>query len=104
MVQSENTISIRLRAYDFRLLDCAVKEIVATILQSGAKVVGPVPLPTNTKKFTVNRSPHIDKKSREQFEMSVHMRLIRVREWTRSTVDALMSLELSSGVDVALQS
>jgi len=104
MLQSENTISIRLRAYDFRLLDHAVKEIVGTVEQSGAVVVGPVPLPTCTKKFTVNRSPHIDKKSREQFEMSVHTRLIRVRDWSRSTVDALMSLELSSGVDVELQS
>lgn len=104
MAQSETTISIRLRAYDFRLLDRAVKEIVATVQQSGAKVVGPVPLPTNTKKFTVNRSPHIDKKSREQFQIDVHQRLIRVLDWTRSTVDSLMSLELSSGVDVELQS
>ena len=104
MIQSDNRISIRLRAYDFKLLDRAVQEIIATVVQSGAQVVGPIPLPTNTKKFTVNRSPHIDKKSREQFKMGVHVRLIRVVNWTRTTVDALMSLELSSGVDVELQS
>ncbi|MCY4414133.1 MAG: 30S ribosomal protein S10 [Alphaproteobacteria bacterium] len=103
-MQTENTIAIRLRAYDFRLLDRAVKEIRATVLQTGAKVVGPIPMPTCTKKFTVNRGPHVDKKSREQFEMNVHVRLLRVKEWSRATVDALMSLELSSGVDVELQS
>ncbi len=104
MLKTENTIGIRLKSYDFRILDRAVREIVATVMQSGATVVGPIPMPTTKKKYTVNRSPHIDKKSREQFEINVHVRLIRVKSWTRATVDALMSLELSSGVDVELQS
>ena len=104
MLNTEKTIGIRLKSYDFRILDKAVREIVATVTQSGAAVVGPIPLPTSKKKYTVNRSPHIDKKSREQFEIKVHVRMIRVKSWTKATVDALMSLELSSGVDVELQS
>ena len=104
MLKEDSTIGIRLKAYDFRILDRTVREIIATVLQSGAKVEGPIPMPTTKKKYTVNRSPHIDKKSREQFEMNIHVRLIRVKSWTRATVDALMSLELSSGVDVELQS
>lgn len=96
-------IRIRLKAYDHRLLDQSVKEIVNTGKRTGAKVRGPIPLPTNIKKFTVLRSPHIDKKSREQFEIRTHVRLIDIEEWSPQTVDALMKLDLSAGVDVEIK-
>jgi small subunit ribosomal protein S10 len=97
-------IRICLKAFDYRLLDQSVKEIVDAAKKTGAQVVGPVPLPTNIQKFCVLRSPHIDKKSREQFEIRTHKRLIDIVEPTQQTVDALMKLELSAGVDVEIKS
>jgi small subunit ribosomal protein S10 len=96
-------IRIRLKAYDHRLLDQSVEEIVDTAKRTGAKVVGPIPLPTSINKFCVLRSPHVDKKSREQFEMRTHKRLLDILEPTEQTVDALMKLDLSAGVDVEIK-
>jgi small subunit ribosomal protein S10 len=96
-------IRIKLRAYDHRLLDQSVKEIVDTAVRTGARIAGPIPLPTRISKFTVLRSPHVDKKSREQFEIRTHKRLIDIFEPTADTVDALMKLELASGVDVEIK-
>ena len=97
------SIRIRLQAYDHRLLDQSVKEIVSTAKRTGANVRGPIPLPTHIQKFTVNRSPHIDKKSREQFEIRTHKRVIDIVDWLPQTVDALMKLDLASGVDVEIK-
>lgn len=97
-------IRIRLKAYDHRLLDQAVQEIVDTAKRTGARISGPVPLPTKISKFTVLRSPHVDKKSREQFEIRTHKRLIDIFEPTPQTVDALMKLDLAAGVDVEIKS
>ncbi len=96
-------IRIKLRAFDYRLLDQSVKEIVDTAHRTGARISGPVPLPTRIQKFTVLRSPHVDKKSREQFEIRTHKRLIDIYEPTQQTVDALMKLELAAGVDVEIK-
>lgn len=96
-------IRIKLKAYDHRLLDQSVKEIVNTAKRTGAQVRGPIPLPTDNQKFTVNRSPHIDKKSREQFEIRTHERLVYIVEWLPQTVDALMKLDLASGVNVEIK-
>ncbi|MEE9274412.1 MAG: 30S ribosomal protein S10 [bacterium] len=96
-------IRIRLKAYDHRLLDQSVSEIVETVQRTGASIVGPIPLPTTCNKFTVLRSPHIDKKSREQFEIRTHKRLVDILEPTQQTVDALMKLELAAGVDVEIK-
>jgi small subunit ribosomal protein S10 len=96
-------IRIKLRAYDHRLLDQSVKEIVDTAVRTGARISGPIPLPTRISKFTVLRSPHVDKKSREQLEIRTHKRLIDIFEPTSDTVDALMKLELASGVDVEIK-
>jgi small subunit ribosomal protein S10 len=96
-------IRIKLKAYDHRLLDQSVKEIVDTAQRSGARIAGPVPLPTRINKFTILRSPHVDKKSREQFEIRTHKRLIDIYDSTPETVDALMKLELASGVDVEIK-
>lgn len=96
-------IRIRLKAYDHRLLDQSVVEIVDTAKRTGAKVVGPIPLPTLNNKYCVLRSPHVDKKSREQFEMRTHKRLLDIHEPTEQTVDALMKLDLSAGVDVEIK-
>ena len=96
-------IRIRLKAYDYRLLDQSVKEIVSTARRTGARVRGPIPLPTAIEKFTVLRSPHVDKKSREQFEIRTHKRVIDIIEWLPQTVDALMKLDLASGVDVEIK-
>lgn len=96
-------IRIRLKAYDQKILDQSVKEIVDTAKRTGARVVGPVPLPTVKNRFTVLRSPHVDKKSREQFEIRTHKRLLDIVEPTSSTVDALMKLDLSAGVDVEIK-
>lgn len=98
-----NTIRIRLKAYDHKLLDASTSEIVGTAKMTGAKVIGPVPLPVRKNRFTVLRSPHIDKKSREQFEMRTHKRLLDIVEPTQQTVDALMKLDLSAGVDVEIK-
>jgi len=96
-------IRIKLRAYDHRVLDLSVKEIVDTAHRTGARIAGPVPLPTKINKYTVLRSPHVDKKSREQFEIRTHKRLIDIFEATPQTVDALMKLELAAGVDVEIK-
>ena len=101
-MQSQN-IRIRLKAYDHRVLDVSTKEIVQTAKRTGARVRGPIPLPNRIEKFTVNRSPHVDKKSREQFEIRTHLRLIDIHEPTQATLDALMKLDLSAGVDVQIQ-
>jgi small subunit ribosomal protein S10 len=97
-------IRIRLKAYDYKLLDQSAGEIVETAKRTGAKVVGPIPLPTRINKFTVLRSPHVDKKSREQFEVRTHKRLLDILEPTQQTLDALMKLDLSAGVDVEIKS
>ena len=97
-------IRIRLKAYDYKLLDQSAGEIVETAKRTGAKVVGPIPLPTRINKFTVLRSPHVDKKSREQFEIRTHKRLLDIIEPTQQTLDALMKLDLSAGVDVEIKS
>jgi len=96
-------LRIKLRAYDHGLLDNSVGEIVQTAKETGAKIAGPIPLPTEINKFTVLRSPHKDKKSREQFEMRTHKRLVDILEPTQQTVDSLMKLDLSSGVDVEIK-
>lgn len=96
-------IRIHLKAYDHRLLDQSTHEIVDTARQTGAKVVGPIPLPTAISKYTVLRSPHIDKKSREQFEVRTHKRLLDILEPTPQTLDALMKLDLSAGVHVEIK-
>jgi len=96
-------IRIRLKAYDHKLLDQSAIEIVETARRTGAKVAGPIPLPTVINKFCVLRSPHIDKKSREQFEIRTHKRLLDILDPTQQTVDALMRLDLSAGVDVEIK-
>ncbi len=96
-------IRIRLKAYDHKLLDQSTLEIVDTARRTGAAVAGPIPLPTTINKFCVLRSPHVDKKSREQFEMRTHRRLIDILEPTQQTIDLLMKLELSAGVDVEIK-
>jgi len=96
-------IRVRLKAYDYRLLDQSVGEIVETVKRTGAKVAGPIPLPTKIAKYTVLKSPHVDKKSREQFEIRTHKRLIDILEPTPDTVDALMKLNLSAGVNVEIK-
>jgi len=100
---SNTKIRIRLKAYDSRLLDQSAEEIVETAKRTGAKVAGPIPLPTSINKWCVLRSPHIDKKSREQFEIRTHKRLLDILEPTQQTVDALMKLDLSAGVDVEIK-
>ena len=96
-------IRIRLKAFDHRMLDQSAMEIVDTAKRTGARVAGPIPLPTRIEKFTVNRSPHVDKKSREQFEMRTHKRLLDIVDPTPQTVDALMKLDLAAGVDVEIK-
>ena len=100
---TNNRIRIKLRAYDHRLLDHSTQEIVQAAQRTGAGVVGPIPLPQAIKKITVNRSPFIDKKSREQFEMRTHKRLLDILSPTAQTVDALMKLDLPAGVDVEIK-
>jgi small subunit ribosomal protein S10 len=97
------TIRIRLKAFDHRVLDQSTFEIVNTAKRTGAQVRGPIPLPTNTKYFSILRSPHVDKKSQEQFEMCTHRRLIDIIDPTPQTVDALMKLDLAAGVDVEIK-
>jgi small subunit ribosomal protein S10 len=92
-----------MKAYDHKLLDLAVNEIVDSAKRTGSKVVGPIPLPTIVNKYCVLRGPHVDKKSREQFEIRTHKRLIDIVEPTQQTVDALMKLDLSAGVDVEIK-
>ena len=96
-------IRIRLKAYDHRVLDQSTTEIVATARRTGAQIAGPIPLPTARNRYTVLRSPHVDKKSREQFETRSHKRLIDILNSTSKTVDSLMKLELPAGVDVEIK-
>ena len=102
MVDNQN-IRIRLKAFDHRVLDQSTLEIVNTAKRTGAQVRGSIPLPTNIEKYTVLRSPHIDKKSREQFEIRTHKRVLDILDPTPETVDALMKLDLASGVDVEIK-
>ena len=99
----KDNIRIRLRAFDHRLLDQSTKEIVDTAKRTGAQVAGPIPLPTRINRWTVLRSPHVDKKSREQFEIRTHKRLLDILDPTPQTVDALMKLDLAAGVDVEIK-
>lgn len=101
---SSNKIRIRLKAYDYKLLDQSVNEIVETARRSGADIAGPIPLPTKINRYTVLRSPFADKKSREQFEIRTHKRLLDIIKPTPQTLDALMKLDLSAGVDVEISS
>jgi small subunit ribosomal protein S10 len=100
---SDQKIRIRLKAYDHRLLDQSVKEIVETAKRTGARIAGPIPLPTAISRYCVLRSPHVDKKSREEFEIRTHKRLIDILEPTQGTIDALMKLDLSAGVDIEIK-
>ena len=102
-MDSQN-IRIRLKAFDHRVLDQSTSEIVNTAKRTGAEIRGPIPLPTRIEKFTVLRSPHIDKKSREQFEIRTHKRLLDIIDPSQQTLDALMKLDLSAGVDVEIKS
>ena len=101
---NKERIRIRLKAYDYRVLDQSTSEIVDTAKRTGATIAGPIPLPTIRNRYTVNRSPHTDKKSREQFEIRTHKRLLDILEPTQQTLDALMKLDLSAGVDVEIKS
>ena len=103
MAHEHQNIRIRLKAFDHRVLDVSTLEIVNTARRTGANVRGPIPLPTKFERYTVNRSPHVDKKSREQFEMRTHKRLIDIVNPTPQTVDALMNLDIASGVDVEIK-
>ena len=96
-------IRIRLRAFDSKLLDSSASDIIDTAKRTGAKVRGPIPLPNRNERFTVNRSPHVDKKSREQLEIRTHKRLLDIIDPTPQTVDALMKLDLSAGVEVEIK-
>ncbi len=102
MLESQN-IRIRLKAFDHRILDQAASEIANTAKRTGASVRGPIPMPTRIEKYTVLKGPHIDKKSREQFETRTHKRLLDIVEPTPQTVDALMKLDLAAGVDVEIK-
>lgn len=102
MAAAQN-IRIRLKSFDHRILDKSTSEIVATAKRTGASVRGPIPLPTRTERFTVNRSPHVNKKSREQFEIRTHKRMLDIVDPTPQTVDALMKLDLAAGVDVEIK-
>jgi len=99
---SKQKIRIKLKGYDYRVVDQSTVEIVDTAKRSGARVAGPVPLPTRIEKYTVNRSPHVDKKAMEQFEMRTHKRLIDILEPTAQTVDELKKLNLPAGVDITI--
>jgi small subunit ribosomal protein S10 len=96
-------IRIRLKSYDHRILDKSTLEIVETAKRTGAKVQGPIPMPTKIERFCVLRSPHIDKKSREHFELRTHKRVLEIVEPTPQTIDALMKLDLAAGVDVQIK-
>ena len=96
-------IRIRLKAFDHRLLDLSTKEIAGTAKRTGAEVRGPIPLPTRVERYTVNRSPHIDKKSREQFEIRTHKRIIDIYSPSSKSVETLMKLDLPAGVDVKIK-
>ncbi|HSX58397.1 MAG TPA: 30S ribosomal protein S10 [Candidatus Saccharimonadales bacterium] len=100
---SKGRIRVRLKSYDSRVIDDSAEEILDTAIRTGAKVAGPVPLPTDRESFTVTTSPHVDKDAREQFEIRTHKRLIDIIEPTPKTLDALMHLELPAGVDIEIK-
>lgn len=100
---SAQKIRIKLKSFDHRILDKSVIDIVNTVKETGAKVVGPIPLPTKISRWTILRSPHIDKNSREQFEIRIHKRLVEILEPTQQTIDALTQLELPAGVEVEIK-
>ena len=99
----KQNIRIKLRAYDNKVLDASTEEIVNTVKRTGANIKGPIPLPTKIERYTVLRSPHIDKKSRDQLEIRTHNRLLDIIDPTPQTVDALMKLDLSAGVEVDIK-
>lgn len=103
MAEQYQKIRIKLKSYDYRILDMSLKTIVDTVYRTGAQISGPVLLPTEIKKYTVLRSPHVDKKSREQFELRIHKRLIDILEPTANTVEELMKLQLPSGIEVEIK-
>ena len=103
MAMQSQKIRIRLKAFDYRLIDQSALEIVETAKRTGARVAGPIPLPTRIEKFSVNRSVHVNKKSAEQFEIRTHKRLLDIVDPTPQTVDALMKLDLAAGVDVEIK-
>ena len=103
LIMESQKIRIRLKAYDHYSLDRSTKAITQTVLRTGARIAGPIPLPTKRTVYTVLRSPHVDKKSREQFETRIHKRLIDIYDSTPQTVDALMKLDLPAGVDVEIK-
>jgi small subunit ribosomal protein S10 len=100
---ANQNIRIRLKAFDHRVLDQTTMEIVSTAKRTGANVKGPIPLPTTIEKFTILKSPHVDKKSRDQLELRTHKRMMDITEWTPQTVDALQKLELAAGVDIEIK-
>jgi len=102
-VSVEQRIRIRLKGFDYRVLDQSAREIVETVKLTGARIAGPIPLPTRIEKITIQRSTHTDKKSREQFEIRTHQRLLDIMEPTPDTMDALMKLNLAAGVDVEIK-
>lgn len=102
-IMAKERIRVRLRGFDIELVEQSSRAIVDTVVKAGAQVAGPVPLPTRTNKFTVLRSPHVNKKSREQFEMRTHKRLVDILDPTSKVMDALMKLELPAGVDVEIK-
>ncbi len=103
MAVKSQTIRIRLKAFDYRILDSSTAEIVSTAKRTGANVRGPIPMPNRIEKFCVLRSPHVNKKAREQFEIRTHKRLLDIIDPTPQTVDALMKLDLAAGVDVEIK-
>lgn len=100
---AKSSIRVRLRSFDSRLIDSSAENIVNSVKRTGALISGPVPLPTKIRKYTVLRSPHVNKKSREQFEMRLHKRLIDIKEPQKDTIDALEKLELPAGVEVEVK-
>lgn len=102
-VTTTQRLRIKLRAYDHKMLDDSLAKIVDTARRTGASITGPVLLPTEIKKYTINRSPHVDKKSREQFEMRIHKRLVDIIEPSQKTVEELMRLDLPAGVDIEIK-
>lgn len=103
MSSNNQKVRIRLQAYEHRILDLSVTEILNTVKRTGSQVVGPVPLPTRIERFTVNRSPHVDKKSMEQFEIRTHKRVLDIIDPTNKTVDELKKLSLPAGVDISVK-
>jgi small subunit ribosomal protein S10 len=101
--ETKQKIRIKIKAYDYKLVDQSARQIVDTIARSGARVYGPVPLPTERKRYTVNRSTFVHKNARDQYEIRVHKRLIDISDWNPKTVDALQSLQLPAGVDVSMK-